>query len=165
MLPEFEAELLAENEAKKDRNVDNLGLLYALKGVLFFLCESEELDDGDASLPERGRAASDEGPVVLSASDINCRPCPRLDMVLSRSNSALRHCGVLEESVKSGVPGPRSRPFSSSARRGERVDRASCVTGTALEETERDRVRLARPLRAEDELAATVCPAYPSASW
>lgn len=45
MLPEFEAELLAENEAKKDRNVDNLGLLYALKGVLFFLCESEELDD------------------------------------------------------------------------------------------------------------------------
>lgn len=162
VLPELAAELLAEKEEKKERNVDNLGLLNVLRGAVFFLCESEESEEWDASLAERGRV--DDGPADLSASEMSCRPCPRLDMVLSRSTSALRHCGVLAESVKSGVPGPRSSPWSSSTRSGERVDlAATCETGTALDETERVRARLARPLRAEEELAAADCPSNSAA--
>ena len=162
-MPELEAELLAEKEAKKDRSVESRGRLYALKVEAFFLYESEESDERDASLPERVcvTAALDDGPADRSASEMSWRPCPRLDIVLSRSRSALRHCGVLDESVKSGVPGPRSRPFSSSTRRGERADLASCETGMALEETERERVRFARPLRADEELAAADCPLRP----
>lgn len=101
VLPELAAELLAEKDEKKERNVERRGLLYTLSVAFFFLCESEESDDCDASLPDRVRDATtpDDGPAELSASEMSCNPCPRLDMVLSRSRSALLHCGVFAESV------------------------------------------------------------------
>lgn len=106
VFPELVAELFAVKEEKKERNDDSRGL--AEKEVVaapFFLRESEESDECEASLPERGRTVALavvvrlDGPADRSASEMSSRPCPRLDMVLSRSRSALRHAGVLAESV------------------------------------------------------------------
>lgn len=155
-------ELLADKDEKKDRNVDIRGRLSPPNGAAFFLCESDESEEWDVSLPDRARADAlllDDGPAERSASEMSCRPCPRLDMVRSRSTSARRHCGVFaEESVKSGVPGPRSgsSPIAS-MRSDESADLASCETGTACEETERPRARLGAPLRADEELASAAC--------
>lgn len=145
MLPELVVEFLAENEDKKERNAESRGLLNAERGAAFFLCESDESDEPEASLPERGRATEvrDDGPTDLSASEMSCKPWPRLDIVRPRSTSALRQAGVLAGSVKSGVPGPRSSTSSTPTCRDESVVLVSCETGMVMEETDRVRARLA----------------------
>ena len=159
VLPGAEAEWPPANDDRKERSVDILGRVNELAGSAFFLSESDDWDEPDACdapLAERCRFGTllDDGPAEPSASEMSCKPWPKLDMVRSRSTSALRHCGVLTESVKSGVPGPRSRAPSSCVCREESVDLDSWDTGTALEDTERVRARLARPLRAEEEVDA-----------